>query len=159
MENTREVPSVGAHAASGARVPKFGSIFNRVAQRMLAAGVPMGPNALITVRGRKSGEPRTTPVALIEIQGRRWVSSPYGDVNWVRNLRASGEASLTIGGRHETVIAVELASDERVAFFRDLMGPFVRRIPLGLGRLMIGSVLGAKDILEDPEGAAGRHPV
>ena len=159
MENNREVPSVAAHADSAARVPKFVSIFNRVAQRMLAAGVPMGPNALITVRGRKSGEPRTTPVALIEIEGRRWVSSPYGDVNWVRNLRASGEASLTIGGRHETVIAVELASDERVAFFRDLMGPFVRRIPLGLGRLMIGSVLGAKDILDDPTEAAGRHPV
>jgi deazaflavin-dependent oxidoreductase (nitroreductase family) len=150
---------MAAHADSAARVPKFVSIFNRVAQRMLAAGVPMGPNALITVRGRKSGEPRSTPVALIEIEGRRWVSSPYGDVNWVRNLRASGEASLTIGGRHETVTAVELASDERVAFFRDLMGPFVRRIPLGLGRLMIGSVLGAKDILDDPAGAAGRHPV
>jgi deazaflavin-dependent oxidoreductase (nitroreductase family) len=150
---------MAAHVESAARVPKFVSIFNRVAQRMLAAGVPMGPNALITVRGRKSGEPRTTPVALIEIGGRRWVSSPYGDVNWVRNLRASGEASLTIGRRHETVTAVELASDERVSFFRDLMGPFVRRIPLGLGRLMIGSVLGAKDILDDPVGAAGRHPV
>jgi deazaflavin-dependent oxidoreductase (nitroreductase family) len=150
---------MAAHTDPAARVPKLVSIFNRVAQRMLVAGVPMGPNALITVRGRKSGELRTTPVALIEIGGRRWVSSPYGDVNWVRNLRASGEASLTIGRRHETVTAVELASDERVSFFRDLMGPFVRRIPLGLGRLMIGSVLGAKDILDDPVGAAGRHPV
>jgi deazaflavin-dependent oxidoreductase (nitroreductase family) len=144
---------------SPARVPRFVEIFNSLAQRMMGAGVPMGPNALITVRGRKSGEPRTTPVALIEIDGRRWVSSPWGDVNWVRNLRAAGQATLTIGRTQVAVTAIELAAEERVAFFRDLMGPFVRRIPLGLGRLMIGSVLGAKDILEDPEGAAGRHPV
>ena len=150
---------MATHVEPAARAPKFVAMFNRVAQGMLRAGVPMGPNALITVRGRKSGEPRTTPVALIEIDGRRWVSSPYGDVNWVRNLRASGQASLTIGGRKEGVTAVELASGERVAFFRDLMGPYVRRIPLGLGRWMIGSVLGARDMLDDPVAAAERHPV
>lgn len=126
---------------------------------MLRVGVPMGPNALITVRGRKSGEPRTTPVALIEFGGRRWVSSPYGAVNWVRNLRAAGRATLTIHRRRESVLAIELPAEERVVFFRDLMGPFVRRIPLGLGRWMIGSVLGAKDMIEDPVAAAERHPV
>jgi len=57
------------------------------------------------------------------------------------------------------VTATELSAPEKVGFFRDLMGPFVRRIPLGLGRLMVGSVLGAKDIVDDPIGAAERHPV
>jgi deazaflavin-dependent oxidoreductase (nitroreductase family) len=144
---------------SKARIPGFVELFNPIAQRMLGIGIPMGPNALITVRGRKSGEPRTTPVALIEIGGKRWVSSPFGDVNWVRNLRAAGQATLTFGRREELVTAIELSAEERVGFFRDLMGPFVRRIPLGLGRLLLGSVLGAKDILEDPVGAAERHPV
>jgi len=141
------------------RIPGLVGFFNPLAQRMLGIGVPMGPNALITVRGRKSGEPRTTPVALIEIDGKRWVSSPFGDVNWVRNLRAAGQATLTFGRREELVTAKELTEGEKVAFFRDLMGPFVRRIPLGLGRLMLGSVLGAKDIVDDPVGAAQRHPV
>jgi deazaflavin-dependent oxidoreductase (nitroreductase family) len=126
---------------------------------MLGAGFPMGPNALITIRGRKSGEPRTTPVAVIEIEGRRWVSSPFGDVNWVRNLRAAGAATLTIGRKEQPVTAIELSKEERVAFFRDLMGPFVRRIPLRLGRLILGSVLGANEILDDPAGAAERNPV
>ena len=144
---------------SKARIPGFVELFNPIAQRMLGIGIPMGPNALITVRGRKSGEPRTTPVALIEIGGKRWVSSPFGDVNWVRNLRAAGQATLTFGRSEELVTAIELSAEERVGFFRDLMGPFVRRIPLGLGRLLLGSVLGAKDILEDPVGAAERHPV
>lgn len=66
---------------------------------------------------------------------------------------------MTIGRRQVDVTAIELASGERVAFFRDLMGPYVMRIPLGLGRWMIGSVLGAKDMLEDPVAAAERHPV
>ena len=144
---------------SKTRVPSLVDIFNPLARWMLGAGLPLGPNALITIRGRKSGEPRTTPIALIEIEGRRWVSSPFGDVNWVRNLRASGEATLTVGRTQHAVTAVELSQEERVAFFRDLMGPFVRRIPLGLGRFLLGSVLGAKEILDDPESAAVRHPV
>jgi deazaflavin-dependent oxidoreductase (nitroreductase family) len=150
---------MAADVDSPARAPKFVGFFNSIAERMLKVGVPMGPNALITVRGRKSGEPRTTPVALIEIDGRRWISSPYGEVNWVRNLRVAGEATITIGRRSQKVTAIELSSSERVTFFRDLMGPFVRRIPLGIGRWMIGSVLGARDILEDPAGAALRYPV
>jgi deazaflavin-dependent oxidoreductase (nitroreductase family) len=144
---------------SKARVPSLVDLFNPIARRMLGAGLPMGPNALITIRGRKSGEPRTTPIAVIEIEGRRWVSSPFGDVNWVRNLRAAGEATLTIGRKQRAVTAIELSRDERIVFFRDQMGPFVRRIPLGLGRLILGSVLGAREILDDPVGAAEKHPV
>jgi hypothetical protein len=45
------------------------------------------PMYLLTVRGRKSGRPRTVPVAIIEHNGKRYVGSPYGIVDWVRNLR------------------------------------------------------------------------
>src|SRR3979409_85969 len=101
-------------------VPGLVGFFNPLAQRMLGIGVPMGPNALITVKGRKSGEPRTTPVALIEIEGKRWGQSPFGDVNWVRNLRAAGQATLTLGKKEELVTATELSAPEKVGFFRDL---------------------------------------
>ena len=83
---------------SKTRVPSFVAFFNPVARRLLGVGIPMGPNALITVRGRKSGLDRTTPVALVELEGRRWIQSPFGEVNWVRNLRATGEATIAIGG-------------------------------------------------------------
>jgi deazaflavin-dependent oxidoreductase (nitroreductase family) len=146
-------------AESKTHIPSFVDLFNPLARRMLGAGLPLGSNALITIRGRKSGEPRTTPIAVIAIDGRRWVSSPFGDVNWVRNLRASGEAILTISRKQQAVAAIELSKEERVAFFRDLMGPYVKRIPLGLGRLIVGSVLGAKEMLDDPGDAAERHPV
>src|SRR5260370_38620085 len=131
IETVEEVCQMAGRGESAARVPKCVEILNPIAQRMLGAGFPMGPNALITIRGRKSGEPRTTPVALIEIGGRRWVSSPFGDVNWVRNLRAAGEPTIRIGRREEALAPIELSTDDRVAFFRDQLAPFLRANPLG----------------------------
>jgi deazaflavin-dependent oxidoreductase (nitroreductase family) len=139
------------------RVPRFVPLFNPLAHRLLGAGIPLGPNALLTVRGRKSGTPRTTPVALVEVGGRRWIISTFGDVNWSRNLRAAGEATITVRGRPEAVDASELSIAERARFFRDVVAPYVRRVPLG--RFLIGTLLGGKDILTDPDKAAERRPV
>jgi deazaflavin-dependent oxidoreductase (nitroreductase family) len=121
-----------AHADTAARVPRHISLFSPLLQAVLKAGLPVGPNALITIRGRKSGQPRTAGIAVIEVGGRRWIWAPWGDVNWVRNLRAAGRATLTRRGRQEEVSAIELGPEERVAFFRDILGPFARSIPGGM---------------------------
>jgi deazaflavin-dependent oxidoreductase (nitroreductase family) len=67
---------------------------------------------LLTVRGRKSGQLRTVPIVTIERNGKRYVGSVYGIVDWVRNLRAAGEATLTRGRRSETVNVRELSKGE-----------------------------------------------
>ncbi len=67
---------------------------------------------LLTVRGRKSGEPRTTPIATIEQNGNRYLMTPFGVVDWVRNLRAAGEGTLTRGRRPEVFRAYELPAAE-----------------------------------------------
>lgn len=149
-------PQRRGHGA--ARVPFFVPLFNPIARRLLRVGLPLGPNALLTVRGRTSGQPRSTPVALVDIGGRRWVIGTFGEVNWVRNLRAAGQATVSSNRRSQPVTSVELSTPEAAAFYRDILGPYVRRIPLGLGRFMLGS-LGASDLLIDPDGAAQRHPV
>jgi deazaflavin-dependent oxidoreductase (nitroreductase family) len=123
---------------------------------VLKAGALLGPNALITIRGRKSGEPRTTPVALVEIDGRRWVIGTFGDTNWVRNLRAAGAATVSVGRRREEVRATELVGEEHVRFFREILTPYVKRLRVGT---LLLSVLGAKDIVEDPSEAAAKRPV
>jgi len=138
------------------QVPGYVGFFNPVARRVLRVGALLGPNALITVRGRKSGEPRTTPVALVEIDGRRWVIGTFGDTNWVRNLRAAGHATLSVGRRSQEVDARELTVEEGTRFFRDVLTPYVRRLRVG-GILL--SVLGATDIVDDPAGAAEKRPV
>jgi deazaflavin-dependent oxidoreductase (nitroreductase family) len=138
------------------RVPSFVGLFNPIARRVLRVGALMGPNALITVRGRKTGQPRTTPVALVEIEGKKWVIGTFGEVNWVRNLRAAGAATLSVGSRREEVRSVELTPEEGAAFFRDVIGPYVRRMRIGP---LLLSVLRSRDILDDPVGAAARRPV
>jgi deazaflavin-dependent oxidoreductase (nitroreductase family) len=114
-----------------ARAPRWVTMFTPISRPLLAAGVPLGFNGLITIRGRKSGDPRTTPIAIIDTSGRRWIWSPWGDVHWVRNLRAAGSATITVRGRKEDVTATELDPAERIAFFRDVLGPVARAIPFG----------------------------
>ncbi|HYL08884.1 MAG TPA: nitroreductase family deazaflavin-dependent oxidoreductase [Candidatus Udaeobacter sp.] len=138
------------------RAPAFVGVFNPLASRLLKIGPLLGPNALITVRGRKSGQPRTTPVALVDVDGRRWVIGTFGETNWVRNLRAAGAATLTTGNRKVDVTAHELDLESRTAFFTEVLGPYARRLLVGPALL---SILGARDILKDPAGAAVRRPV
>lgn len=113
-------------------VPSWVPFFNPIARLLLAAGVPMGPDVLLTVRGRKSGLPRTTPVAICECDGRRGVISPFGEVNWVRNLRAAGSATISVGRRSEEVTAVELGPEEAAAFIRDVLAPRARQTRVGM---------------------------
>src|SRR5918911_1751542 len=111
------------HIGRAAAAPPWVTFFGTIAKVLLAAGVPLGPNALVTIRGRKSGRPRTTPLAIIEVAGRRWVWAPWGDVQWVRNLRAAGRATISVRRRKEEVTTTELDPTPRVAFFRDVLGP------------------------------------
>jgi deazaflavin-dependent oxidoreductase (nitroreductase family) len=156
-----DVPAGGSHAGAppargrSARVPRWVRFFNPIARRLLAAGVPMGPNALVTVRGRTSGRPRTTPLTIIEASGRRWLISPYGEVNWVRNLRAAGRATITVRRRNDEVATVELGPKEAVEFFRDVLGPLVR--PMRLGSWIVRNI--DKVDLDNPVEAAAGRPV
>ena len=89
-------------------------------------------------------------MAIITVSGRRWVWAPWGDVHWVRNLRAAGRATINVRGRKEEVRATELDPAQRVAFFRDILGPFARSIPFGVRFIRI--VDGVD--LDDPVAAA-----
>jgi len=134
------------------QAPWWVPLFNPLSKFLLAAGVPLGPNGLITIRGRKSGLPRTTPVAIIAVSGRRWIWAPWGEVQWVRNLRAAGRATLTVRGRKEEVTATELSPTERVGFFRDVLGPLARSIPFGVWFVRIADQVDLNHPLEVAEG-------
>jgi len=137
------------------RVPGYVPFVNAIARPLLAAGFPLGFNGLLTIRGRKSGLPRTTPVAIIDVSGRRWVWAPWGEVHWVRNLRAAGRATITVRGREEAVSATELDPTQRVQFFRDALGPLARNIPLGVWFIRIADGVD----LDRPVQAAEGRPV
>jgi deazaflavin-dependent oxidoreductase (nitroreductase family) len=135
--------------------PRGISVFNAIARPLLAAGLPMGFNGLLTVPGRKTGQPRTTPVAIIEVDGRRWIWCPWGERHWVRNLRAAGRATIEVRRQIEPVTARELDPAERLVFFRDVLGPLARSMRGGMW--FIRTFDGVD--LDDPAAAAANRPV
>jgi deazaflavin-dependent oxidoreductase (nitroreductase family) len=133
------------------RAPRHVRFFSAILRFLMAAGVPLGYNRLVIIRGRKSGTPRVTPLAVIDFEGRRWVWAPWGEVNWVRNLRAARRASIKDrGGRIEEVVATELDPAQRIDFFSNTLGPLARRLPFGV--LFVRIVDGVD--LADPVAAA-----
>ncbi len=88
---------------------------------LLRAGVNMGTSSLLTVRGRKSGQPHTVPVRLVEQDGERWLVDPYGADQWVRNLRVAGQATLTRGRHSETISATELSEQEAAPILKQYL--------------------------------------
>lgn len=150
--------SQGPAAASiqNRNVPGLVTFTNGIVSRLARLGLPLGPNVLLTVRGRKSGTLRSTPVAIIEVAGRRWVQSPFGEVQWTRNLQAAGEATLTRGRHTEHVTATRLSKEGAAAFYRDVLGPNLRRSPVSR---VLGRALGLTRLVADPEAAAATHAV
>jgi deazaflavin-dependent oxidoreductase (nitroreductase family) len=120
----------------------------------------MGPNLLLTVRGRTTGILRTAPVAVVETEGRRLIIAAYGEVHWVRNLRAAGEADIEIRGRKEHVKAVELSRTKAIHFYAETLPAYINRFPLfgrAFARVLFGLV--GPEVLNDPARAAEMHPV
>lgn len=141
--------------ATATRAPRWVTLFNPIAKTLLRAGVPLGFNGLLTVPGRNSGEPRTTPIAIIDVSGRRWVWAPWGEVNWVQNLRAAARATVTVHGRAEDVRATELDDSERLAFFRDVLQPVAHAMPFGRPFIKLVD----KVDVDDPVEASHGRPV
>jgi deazaflavin-dependent oxidoreductase (nitroreductase family) len=102
------------------RVNAFRRINNSIISSLLHLGVNIGSFALLTVRGRKSGKPIETPIAIFAHEGKSYLMTPYGIVNWVRNLRAAGgEATITRSRRTEKIRAVELLPQAAAPIFRE----------------------------------------
>ena len=119
---------------------------------LLRAGVKIGTMWLLTVRGRKSGQPHTVPVLLVEQDGERWLVAPYGVVQWVRNIRAAGTATLTRGRRSETISVTELEAKEAAPVLKQ----YLLHVSGGV-RSYFDSTKNSP--LEDFEREAARHPV
>jgi deazaflavin-dependent oxidoreductase (nitroreductase family) len=143
---------MSARIGSAAGPPQWVRLFTPVARFLLGVGIPLGFNGLITIRGRTSGQPRTNPVAVIEVGGRRWIWGPWGEVHWVRNLRAAGRATITMRRREEEISATELDPTERVGFFRDVLGPLARSIPFGVSFIRVVDGVDLNDPMEAAEG-------
>jgi deazaflavin-dependent oxidoreductase (nitroreductase family) len=94
------------------------NVFNRLVASLTGRGISVLGSRVLAVRGRTSGEWRTTPVNLLSLDGRRYLVAPRGETQWVRNLRAAGTGELRVGSRAESFRGRELADDEKVPVLR-----------------------------------------
>jgi deazaflavin-dependent oxidoreductase (nitroreductase family) len=94
--------------------------------RMLRLGMPMGNNYLLTVPGRKTGTPHSTPVTLLERGGDRYLVAPYGVVDWVRNARVAGKVTLSRGRIQEHIDIDELEPSDAAPVLKQ----YVHEVPI-----------------------------
>lgn len=92
--------------------------FNRVVAGLTKLGISIWGSRMLAVRGRKSGEWRTTPVNLLTLDGERYLVAPRGHTQWVRNLRVSNTGELRLGRRAETFHATELGDVDKPVILR-----------------------------------------
>lgn len=121
---------------------------------LLRAG--LGPKfmRLLTVAGRKSGEPRSTPVVPVQTEQGHWLVAPYGEVGWVLNTRSAGTVTLRRGRTSETLAATELGPREAVPVLRE----YLAMKPVGK---YVGAYFDVTPESSDDaiEADAPRHPV
>ncbi len=129
---------------------------------LLRIGVRMtifGPMMLLTVRGRKTGKPRTVPVDIHEHDGRRFLIATHGMGNWVYNLRATGEGMLSLGWSRQAFTAVELTPEAAGPVIKEIMGPLLASQGVRGSALRQNIGVTADASLNDFINAARSHPV
>ena len=108
------------------RLTPLRRLANALMRLLLRFGLAPRTTMLLTVPGRRSGTPRSTPVTLVEEDGQRWLVAPYGPVGWVLNARAAGQVELSRGRHFETVRVKELAPEAAAPFLK----AYVERVPI-----------------------------
>jgi deazaflavin-dependent oxidoreductase (nitroreductase family) len=124
---------------------------------LIGAATRLGLSAwgsrVLEVRGRKSGEPRRTPVNPLDLDGDRYLVAPRGHTQWVRNLRAAGDGYLLLGKQRDHFTAVELEDAEKEPVLR----AYLRRWKWEVGQFFDG--VGPDSAAEDLVRIAPDHPV
>ncbi|GAB4926683.1 nitroreductase family deazaflavin-dependent oxidoreductase [Mycobacterium avium] len=111
------------------RPPRYLKPMNKVMMAVQRLGIPTGPAMVLTVPGRKSGQPRSTPMTPFEFRGGLYVVAGYPGADWAANARAAGTGRLRRGRRCRRVRIVELSADEA----RPVLREFPAKVPVGVG--------------------------
>ncbi len=138
------------------RAPWWLKPANRFYKMLLRSGVHIGRehSVVLTVPGRKSGKPRSTPVTPMHVDGRRYVVATFPAADWVANVRAAGSVTLTDGRRTEDIRMIELEADQAAPVLRY----FGEQVPAGVGFLKRSGLV-TDGTTDEVEGLAGRLPV
>ena len=111
------------------RAPSAGErFFNRIFGYLVGLGLGFRNNYLLQVRGRKSGKLYSTPIDLLELDGKRFLVAPRGRTQWVRNAEAAGEITLKRGSYRQSLSLRPLSQAEKPAILKAYLDTFRREV-------------------------------
>jgi deazaflavin-dependent oxidoreductase (nitroreductase family) len=110
-------------------LPGWLRIANPLVRGLSRIGLPLGTIHVLTVPGRRTGVPRSTPVSPLTVDGRRYVVAGLPQSDWARNVRAAGQAGLAQGRRRARVTLTEVTDP---GLRREVMRAFPREVPHGV---------------------------
>jgi deazaflavin-dependent oxidoreductase (nitroreductase family) len=128
------------------------NVGNRFVAFLTRHGFSVMGSRVLAVKGRTSGQWRTTPVNLLDLGGRRYLVSARGEGQWVRNLRVAGTGELRLGSRTEPFAGRELTDAEKVPVLR----AYLKRWKVEVGIFFDG--VGPDSPDEQIAAIAGKHP-
>jgi deazaflavin-dependent oxidoreductase (nitroreductase family) len=99
-------------------------LFNRVFGFLVGMGLGFKHNYLLQVHGRKSGKLYSTPINLLEVDGRRYLVAPRGQTQWVRNAEAAGEVVLKKGSELKPFGLVAVADADKPPLLKAYLEKF-----------------------------------
>jgi deazaflavin-dependent oxidoreductase (nitroreductase family) len=111
------------------RPPRYLKPMNKFMMAVQKLGIPTGPAMVLTVPGRKTGKPRSTPMTPFEHDGGLYVVAGYPGADWASNARAAGAGTLSRGRKSRPVRIVELGHAEAAPVLRS----FAEKVPVGVG--------------------------
>jgi deazaflavin-dependent oxidoreductase (nitroreductase family) len=117
-----------ASSSDNPHPPRYLKPMNKVMMAVQKLGIPTGPAMVLTVPGRKSGQPRRTPMTPFEFRGDLYVVAGYPGADWAANARAAGTGTLARGRRSRRVRIVELSADDA----RPVLRAFPTEVPVGV---------------------------
>ncbi len=129
------------------------NVFNRVVAFLTGIGISVWGSRVLRVKGRKSGEWRSVPVNLLTVEGNRYLVSPRGETQWVRNIRVAGGGELVLGRHTEAVTVEEVPDADKAGILR----AYLRRWKAEVG-VFFGGV-GPDSPDDDVQRIAPEHPV
>ncbi|MDT0443926.1 nitroreductase family deazaflavin-dependent oxidoreductase [Streptomyces johnsoniae] len=128
-------------------------LFNPAIAFLTRRGLSIWGSRVLAVRGRKSGEWRTTPVNLLTVDGRQYLVAPRGHVQWTHNMRAAGGGRLLLGKSVQDFTAEEVPDEQKP----ELLRAYLKRWKAEVGAFFNG--VGPDSSEDDLRRIAPDHPV
>jgi deazaflavin-dependent oxidoreductase (nitroreductase family) len=113
---------------SNPRPPRYLKPMNKLMMAVQKLGIPTGPAMVLTVPGRKSGKPRSTPMTPFEFDGGLYAVAGYPGADWAANARAAGSGTLSRGRKAQRINIIELTAEQA----RPVLQVYPVKVPVGV---------------------------